>query len=220
MPAATLAHRGPTAMDALLDLRPLRAATLRTDPYPWIAAADCLAAAALPALRRDFPKLSRPGYHPVGQFPAEGAFAALLAEIEDGALDRVMTEQFNIDFTALPRLVTVQQTSAAREGRPHTDGERKVATLLLYMHPGWTVPEGRIRVLRSASLDDVVAEFPPEEGNAFAFLRGDASWHGHLPFAGERRVVQVAWLRDKDDLARKQRRHRFTWWLKGLLRRD
>jgi len=219
MPDTALEHRHATATDALLDLWPLRAATRRTDPYPWIAATGCLAAAALPALRRDFPKLPRPGYHPVGQFPMHGAFARLLAEIEQGSLDRVMSEQFGIDFTALPRLVTVQQTSAAREGRPHTDGDRKVATLLLYMHPRWTVPEGRIRVLRSANLDDVVAEFPPEEGNVFAFLRGDASWHGHLPFAGERRVLQVAWLRDKEDLERKQRRHRFSWWLKGLLRR-
>jgi len=219
MPADTLARRDPTITETLLDLRPLSAARRMTDPYPWIAASGCLSPAALPALRRDFPRLSRPGYHPVGQFTARGAFAELLAEIEAGAFDRVMTAQFGIDFAPLPRLVTVQQTSAAREGRPHTDGARKVATLLLYLHQGWTAPEGRIRVLRSENLEDVAAEFPPEEGNVFAFLRGEESWHGHLPFAGERRVVQVAWLRDRADLERKQQRHRFTWWLKGLLGR-
>jgi len=190
------------------------------EPYPWIAATGCLSAAALPALRRDFPALPRPGYHPTEHFTPRGAFAALLAEIEAGALDAVMTAQFGIDFAALPRLVTVQQTSAAREGRPHTDGARKVATLLLYMHPGWASPEGRIRVLRGPRLDDVVEEFSPAEGNVFAFLRGENSWHGHTPFAGERRVVQVAWLRDRDDLERKQRRHRFSWWLKGWLGRS
>jgi hypothetical protein len=31
-------------------------------------------------------------------------------------------------------------------------------------------------------------------GSVFGFLRADNSWHGHLPFAGERRVVQVAWI--------------------------
>ena len=42
----------------------------------------------------------------------------------------------------------------------------------------------------------------------------DDSWHGHLPFEGERRVLlQVAWLASEDELLRKQRRGRFSrWW--------
>ncbi|WP_431272076.1 hypothetical protein [Dankookia sp. P2] len=46
--------------------------------------------------------------------------------------------------------MTVRQVSAAHEGRPHTDSASKVATLLLYMHPGWAHPAGRIRVLRGS----------------------------------------------------------------------
>lgn len=207
------------AAEPILDLGPFRAAPRWTDPYPWTAASGCLRPAALPALRRDFPKLPRPGYHPLDTFTPRGAFAALLAEVEAGALDRAMTEKFGIDLTALPRLVTVRQVSAPHEGRPHTDSASKVATLLLYMHQGWASPEGRIRVLRSESLENPVAEVSPEEGNVFAFVRGDASWHGHTPFAGERRVVQVAWLRDARELERKLRRGRLAWFLKGIFRR-
>ncbi|MDO9711817.1 2OG-Fe(II) oxygenase [Paracraurococcus lichenis] len=203
----------------LLDLSPFRAAPRRDNPYPWVTASGCLRPEALPALRRDFPSLPRPGYHPLETFTAKGAFAALLAEIGGGALDRAMTEKFGIDFTALPRMVTVRQVSAAHEGRPHTDGARKVATLLLYMHAGWASPEGRIRVLRRESLEDPVAEVSPEEGNIFAFVRSDNSWHGHTPFVGERRVVQVTWLRDAAALDRKRRLGRLAWWLKGLFRR-
>ena len=201
------------------DVRPFLAAPLRNDPYPHIVASGCLRPETLAGLRRDFPRLTRPGYHPPETFTAEGAFAALLAQIEAGVLDRAMTAQFGIDFTALPRLVTVRFTSAAHEGRAHTDSARKVATMLIYLHPGWASPEGRIRVLRSRSMDDLVAEIGPEEGNVFAFLRSDTSWHGHTPFVGERRVVQVAWLRDAAAATRKRRQGRLSWWLKGLFGR-
>ncbi len=211
--AAAAAGNGP------LDLAPLLAAPVQQDPYPWVTASGCIRPETLPALRRDFPRLSRPGYHPVETFTPQGEFARLLAQIEAGALDRALTEKFGIDFTALPRLVTVRFTSAAHEGRPHTDSASKVATLLLYLHPGWASPEGRIRVLRREALEDPVAEISPEEGNIFAFLRSDHSWHGHTPFTGERRVVQVTWLRDASDLERKRRSSRLAWWLKGLLRR-
>ena len=211
LPAA--AREGP------LDLAPLLAAPVRRDPYPYIAAAGCLRPEALDGLRRDFPRLTRPGYHPTDTFTPAGAFAGLLRQIEAGALDHAMTAKFGIDFTALPRLVTVRFTSAAHEGRPHTDGPRKVATLLIYLHPGWASPEGRIRVLRSGSIADVVEEIGPEEGNIFAFLRSDTSWHGHTPFVGERRVVQVTWLRDAAAAERKRRHGNFMYRLKGLFGR-
>jgi SM-20-related protein len=199
-----------------LDLTPFLAAPVRQDPYPWIAASGCIRPETLPALRRDFPRLRRPGYHPVETFTPQGEFAALLAQIEAGALDRAMREKFGLDFTALPRLVTVRFTSAAHEGRPHTDSASKLATLLLYLHPDWTSAEGHIRVLRRESLDEPLAEISPAEGNVFAFLRSVHSWHGHTPFTGERRVVQVAWLRDARDVERKRSRGRLAWWLKGL----
>ena len=217
MPTTTTLEREATAAaPTLLNLAPLRATRCQREPYPWIAATGCLRPEALPALARDFPRLSRPGYHPVAQFTPHGAFAALLAEIEAGALDAVVGEKLGFDAHGLPRLVTVQQVSPARAGRPHTDSERKVATLLIYLNIGWTSPEGHIRVLGRESLDNPVAELSPEAGSIFAFRRTDDSWHGHTPFAGERRVVQVAWLRDAAALERKHRRHRLGWLLKGL----
>ncbi|HYZ31148.1 MAG TPA: 2OG-Fe(II) oxygenase [Crenalkalicoccus sp.] len=214
--SAALAETGP------LDLAPFRAARLRTDPYPYVVASGCVRPESLPALRADFPHLERAGYHPTDTFQAKGAFAALLAQIEAGALDRAMTEKFaglGPDFTQLPRLVTVRYVSAAHEGRPHTDGERKVATLLIYLHHGWASPEGRIRALRSERIEDVVEEVPPDEGNIFAFLRSDHSWHGHTPFTGERRVVQVTWLRDAAAAEHKRRHGNLIWKLKGLFGR-
>lgn len=202
---------------APFDPAPLRAANTRADPYPHLIARNCLRREMLPALCRDFPRLQRTGYHPVDAFVPIGAFAALLAQIEDGVLETAIGDRFGIDLAALPRMITVHFLSAEREGRPHTDSERKLATALIYMHPGWSSREGHIRVLRSAALDDVVEELSPEEGNVFAFLRSEHSWHGHTPFRGERRVVQVTWLRDAEAAARKRRTGIFLWRLKGVL---
>ena len=65
-----------------------------------------------------------------------------------------------------------------------------------------------------------MAEVSPEEGNIFAFVRGENSWHGHTPFVGERRVVQVTWLRDAAERDRKRKRGRLAWWLKGIFGRS
>ena len=56
----------------------------------------------------------------------------------------------------------------------------------------------------------LVPEIAPLYGTLVAFARADDSWHGHLPFEGERRVLRVAWLTREDDLLRKQRRGRFS----------
>ena len=40
----------------------------------------------------------------------------------------------------------------------------------------------------------MIMEVPPTEGTLLAFRRADNSWHGHKPFAGERRVIQFNWV--------------------------
>jgi hypothetical protein len=57
----------------------------------------------------------------------------------------------------------------------------------------------------------------PLYGTLVAFKREDNSFHGHLPFEGERRVIQVAWLTSEDEKLRKTRRGRFSRGLKRLL---
>lgn len=215
--AQTLPAADPAEAQAPLDTAPLAAAPIRTDPYPHVVVSGCLKPAALPALRRDFPRLERPGYHPLDTFTPVGAFAALLAQIEAGALEQALGDRLGgVRLADFPRMVTIHYTAAGREGRPHTDSERKVATLLIYMNEHWPSKEGKIRVLRDATLDTTVTEVPPEEGNIFAFLRTDNSWHGHTPFHGERRVVQVTWLRDAEAAERKRKVGLFNWRLKGL----
>jgi SM-20-related protein len=89
------------------------------------------------------------------------------------------------------------------------------------MNDDWRAnSDGRLRVLYNGkSFDPYAAEVPPTMGSVFGFLRADNSWHGHLPFAGERRVVQVAWIRDAKELERKKRRNRSAQFFKSIFGR-
>lgn len=203
----------------ILDLANFRAAQVITDPYPHLSCSGVLNPAALPALRRDYPDLREAGFHPLDSFKAQGAFAQLLDEVQGGELSQAMTEKFGIDFTDKPMLITVRKMCKPHEGRAHVDGKDKIATLLIYMHSGWASPDGRIRVLRSENLSDYSFEMPPDEGNLFTFLRSEHSWHGHTPFEGERRVLQIAWLRSREAMERKLKRHHVSRFFKKLLGR-
>ena len=80
--------------------------------------------------------------------------------------------------------------------------------------------DGAIRVLRSGTdFADYEKEVPPIEGNVFAFRRGDNSWHGHLPFKGERLVVQLTYLISAEAAGRKRRNAGVQGMLKRLFER-
>jgi len=78
--------------------------------------------------------------------------------------------------------------------------------------------DGRLlRLLRSGTdIDDVVAEVPPLDGTLVAFRRSDNSWHGHKPFIGERRVIQLNWVTSERIKLYEVLRHRASAWLKRL----
>ena len=98
------------------------------------------------------------------------------------------------------------------------DGLDKVATALVYLNDDWRPEEGgALRYLESEDLDGPGTDPIPATFGAFtAFARSDTSWHGHKPFAGERRVVQLFWLVDEAAAARKDKRHKRTHILKAL----
>jgi len=70
-------------------------------------------------------------------------------------------------------------------------------TALIYLNEDWSSTGGRLRLLRNANdIDDYVAEVPPVSGTLLLFKRSDNSWHGHKPFVGPRRTVQINWVTD------------------------
>jgi Rps23 Pro-64 3,4-dihydroxylase Tpa1-like proline 4-hydroxylase len=106
-----------------------------------------------------------------------------------------------------------------RHGTIHTDSRSKVATALLYLNESWPhTSDGCFRFLeRVDSIDALVApEVKPLYGNFVVFKRADNSFHGHLPYEGERRVIQVAWLTSEEEKLRKTQRGKLSRLFKKL----
>jgi hypothetical protein len=201
--------------DAIADLETQR------EPFDYFMGTGALKPEAIAPLHGSFPDIKATGFHPLEQMKVEGAFAELIGEIESPAFTAAVSKALGLDLTPYPQLITIRKVSAAHEGRIHCDSESKIATALIYMNDTWDSPEGRFRVLRNDhDFSDYVAEAAPETGAIVGFKRAGHSWHGHTPYVGERRVVQIAWVRSQADIDRKKKRHGMSSFFKRLLGRE
>ena len=147
------------------------------------------------------------------------SFKALLEEVRSEPFARAIGDKLGINLIGKPSWVTVRKWSALKDGRPHTDGADKLASALIYLnHEGGS--GGNLRFLAGPDQDGPgTDEIDPSFGNFIAFPRLANSWHGHTPYEGERRVVQIAWLVNEDAVARKAKRHGITEFLKKVFSR-
>jgi hypothetical protein len=203
-----------------LDLPALRATPLNTSPFEYLVLPRFIRAEARSAIHADYPAVDRPGSFPLSEVSYGAAFAELVDELRGDEVRETFAEKFRLDLTGRPTMITVRGRCWEKDGSIHTDSATKLITVLIYMNPGWEQPGGRLRLLRSGTdLDDVVAEVPPEEGTLVAFRRSENSWHGHKPFVGPRRVIQLNWVTSERVLRHETRRHRFSAFAKKLLLR-
>lgn len=205
----------------VLNTDAVRQAPVSHEPYDYFLGSGILKEDAIPEVSRDFPNIDKPGYLTVDEVQLKGKFKTLIDELESDEFSRLLSEKFGRDLVSCPRLTTIMKKSQPKYGAIHTDGPSKVMTLLVYMNDDWSKDgPGRLRVLYDdKSFEPFAAEVPPTMGTVFAFLRSDKSWHGHQPYVGERRVVQVAWVKDAAELERKRKRNRTAQFLKGIFGR-
>jgi SM-20-related protein len=206
---------------SLINLSAVRDAQPSRDPYSFLLASKFLKEDAVDDLRRDFPAIDKPGYLTVDEVKLHGRFKQLIDELEGPELTEELSRKFGQDLHAYPRLTTIMKRSQPKYGSIHTDGPSKVMTMLVYMNDEWQQDEGgRLRVLYDEkNYEPYKLEVPPTMGTMFAFLRSDNSWHGHLPFSGERRVVQIAWVKSQADVDRKKKHNKMAQFFKGIFGR-
>jgi len=206
---------------SVVNVDAVRDAPRSSEPYDYFLGSGILREEAVPDLKRDFPDIDKPGYLTVDEVKLHGRFKQLIEELEGPELSEELSKKFGLDLHQYPRLTTIMKKSQPKYGAIHTDGPSKVMTLLVYMNDEWQADaSGRLRVLyNEKDFEPYAAEVPPTMGTVFAFLRADNSWHGHQPFVGERKVVQVAWVKDADELARKKKRNKVAQFLKGIFGR-
>ena len=191
-----------------------------SEPFRFLIARDQLPIDAAAELQRDFPKYAGAGFFPYEEKDCGSSVNRLIAELTDPAVSSAVGIRLGIDnLGQYPTLVTLCRALNKRHGTIHTDSKSKVATALLYLNQSWPdTSDGCFRLLkRIDNIDDLVApEIRPLYGILVVFKRAENSFHGHLPYEGERRVIQVAWLTSEDEKLRKTKRGKFSRLFKKL----
>ncbi len=201
-----------------LDIDRFIATSLVSEPFPFLIVPGFLRSDALPSIADDYPRITRAGSFPTSEVKIGPIFGRLLDELQGPEFRAAVAEKFAIDLTGYPTMVTVRGRARAKDGQIHTDSKTKLITVLVYMNGRWEAPGGRLRLLRTPdSLDHAITEVPPDEGTLLAFKVTGNSWHGHEPFVGERRVIQLNWVTGTDVVQHEQRRHRLTAKIKKFL---
>lgn len=202
----------------MIDFEAMARGEYRTSPFRYMTATGTLSREDAAAVRRDYPPITKSGYHPLAQFEAKGAFAELIRDLQSPRLAEILSEKLDLDLEDKPRMITVRKLSKEGDGRIHNDSASKIATMLIYLNDSWNNAEGgAIRALNGPdSMDDFADEVAPVAGNVFAFARSETSWHGHPPFAGERYVVQTTFLISQEALDRKENRGGLQLFMKKL----
>lgn len=183
-----------------------------SEPFPYVIATGTVDERALPALRNGFPVSEQAGFIPHDASGCGPEFNRIVDEVTAPDFADALGDRLGVPrMSQFPVLVTVCSRLNRRHGTIHTDSRSKVASALLYLNEQWLPGSaGCLRLL--ARVDEIESmltpEIPPLFGTLVAFRRTDSSFHGHLPFEGERRVVQFAWLTDRYALERKTRRGR------------
>ncbi|GBD35987.1 hypothetical protein HRbin36_01103 [bacterium HR36] len=201
-----------------LNLEAFRATPLVPEPFPYLIVPGFVRQEVLPAIHADFPAIDQPGSFPLAELTYGPAFRQLISEMTSPELCQAFEEKFGLSLRRRPILVTVRGYCRLSDGQIHTDTPSKLITVLVYLNPHWEADGGRLRLLRSATdLDDVIAEVPPIAGTLLAFRRTDNSWHGHKPYVGSRRVLQMNWITNRWVLRKETWRHRLSalvkrWW--------
>jgi len=200
-----------------LNLDALAAEPLISDPFDHLIVKNFVRADQAAAIGRDYPAIDKAGSFTLEDVGVKGALAGLIAEMDGPEFRGIIEKKFDLDLSSYPTMFTVRGVCGADDGQIHTDSKTKIITILLYLNEAWAPDGGRLRLLRNGQdLDDVISEVPPDFGTLLAFRRSDNSWHGHKPFAGPRRVVQMNWVTSGRTAAWQQFRHRVSAAVKRL----
>ncbi len=193
---------------AALDLAAIDSAMPGYDPFEHVIVPGVLSGDVLSAIHEDFPRIDKPGSHPLSQISYGPRFDTLLDELRSHEFAERVGTKLGIDLANRPTMITVRGQCRTTDGKIHTDSVGKLVTVLIYLNPTWEAPGGQLRLLRNChDLDDYVVAVPPEEGTLVAFTCSPNAWHGHHPFEGQRRTIQLNWVHSRGYKLRENVRH-------------
>jgi hypothetical protein len=195
----------------LLRLEALARTPLQTQPFDYLVVEGFLDESAKDKILADFPEMKDAGSFPLSEVEVGPGMQAMFDALDGPGFRKAIEDKFGLDLTGRPTMFTVRGRCDARDGRIHTDSKKKIITVLIYLNDDWREDGGRLRLLRNGEdLNAVVAEVPPAFGTLLAFRRSENSWHGHEPYVGPRKVIQMNWVVSDGVAAWEQLRHRIS----------
>ncbi len=180
---------------AHLNIDKLKSARIETEPYMYTVIPGFLSPETVRAINATYPKIEKGGSYPVESLQPNMAIKAVIDELDGPEFEAVIADRFGVALAGRPKMYSLRGYTRAKDGQIHTDSKDKIITVLLYLNENWQQPGGRLRILKTGnSVEDFAAEVPPDNGTLLVFRRSDSSWHGHHPFDGPRRSLQMNWM--------------------------
>ena len=181
---------------ALLNLAAFENTALQRDPFDFLIAEGVMSPETLAKVNQDYPQIDIPANFKPEDLHYGPAFQQLLDELDSPEFQVAVERKFGVSLAGTEKTITVRKYSEMSDGNIHTDHWSKVITVLVYFNPEWTQEGGKLRLLRSKTdIEDYAAEAAPIGGTLLAFRRSNNSFHGYKRFEGERRMVQVNWVK-------------------------
>ena len=200
-----------------LNLNKLRSAKVETHPFEYTIVPGFLDLETVRQVNVTFPPINSGGSFPLESLDTEMAIKDVIDELDGAEFEAVIEELFNVDLSGRPKMYSLRGYTRAKDGQIHTDSKDKIITVLLYLNDNWTQPGGRLRLLKETrNVDDFAAEVPPDNGTLLVFKRSDSSWHGHHPFEGPRRSLQMNWMTSEGSRGWHRVRHKLSATFKKL----
>jgi SM-20-related protein len=200
-----------------LRLEQLAAAKIETEPYEYVIVPNFLSAESLKRINETYPPINQGGSFPIESLQSTMTIKEVIDELDGPEFQKLIEQKFGVDLTDRPKMYSLRGYTRGKDGQIHTDSKDKIITVLLYMNEVWDKPGGRLRILRDGkNVDNYVAEVTPEKGTLLVFKRSDKSWHGHHPFEGPRRSLQMNWMTSEGSKGWHRVRHKISAAVKKL----
>ena len=205
---------------SVIDLKTFNKTPVTQAPFPHVVVNGFVSGPAFDAAIADYPHIAKGGSFPVFTQKVGPGLRAVLDAIDGDDFRKAVEKKFGVDLSGRPTMTTLRGRARAKDGQIHTDSKTKMVTVLLYLNRANDAFEkhaGCLRLLNGPeSLDNYAAEVPPVDGTLLVFPCVPNAWHGHEPFDGERRVIQLNWVTDQGVVQREQKRHAVSAFIKKI----
>ena len=200
-----------------LNIEKLKQAEVSSDPFNFVIVPGFLNADTVQSINATYPNIEKGGSYPLESLETNMMIKDVIDELDGPEFEATVADKFDVELEGRPKMYSLRGYTRAKDGRLHTDSKDKIITVLLYLNENWQHDGGKLRLLRNGhDVDDFVAEVAPDNGTLLIFKRSDNSWHGHHPFEGQRRSLQMNWMTTEGAKGFHKLRHKLSAAVKSL----